>query len=544
MTATPDQTPAPTRRRARALESRLAQLGRYQVWLWLLLSGLLSLWHGKDFNWDMKNYHYYNPWAWLHHRADVDLFAAQLQTFFNPLIDTPFYLLAHAGVPDYLVVFLMGLPTGLAASAVWAICGQLQARAEGPPSRLMLANRLTAALIAASGSAGHGQLGSATGEWTTTCLLMLGILALTMFHVGRLPALRAFALAGVAFGAAGALKLAAMVPLVGLSLAAAWIAPWGRRRDLARAFIGFAAGGVGAFLVLAGPWMWSLAVHWGSPLFPMFNDVFHSPYADASSWRDLRTVAQDAREVLVFPFREAFLENKAHSELKMRDPRVLIALVISAVWVVRGLVDLLRRRAARTTRYQLFLVTGFVTTYLIWIRLFGIYRYAIILEAMAALMMFVAVNELLGRRRPRAAVAAAVVAYGACVGLVYAPNWGSIDMTGGRYFTSRLPALPPGAMVLAATDEPVSFLIPQWPGAPPFVSAATNFSAPGRNEPAQRLVAARLAGHRGPIYLLRAADPAAARPDVLARYHLVLDSAACVPIMAGVPLTLCPAHRQ
>jgi len=36
---------------------------------------------GQDANWDLQNYHYYNPWAWRNGRIFTwDVAAAQLQT--------------------------------------------------------------------------------------------------------------------------------------------------------------------------------------------------------------------------------------------------------------------------------------------------------------------------------------------------------------------------------------------------------------------------------------------------------------------------------
>ena len=64
------------------------------VWVYFMIplaSGLLSLFLGKDINWDLKNYHYYNAYGFIEHRLDVDIAPAQLQTFINPIGDLPFY---------------------------------------------------------------------------------------------------------------------------------------------------------------------------------------------------------------------------------------------------------------------------------------------------------------------------------------------------------------------------------------------------------------------------------------------------------------------
>ncbi|HUA79263.1 MAG TPA: hypothetical protein VL997_02735, partial [Dyella sp.] len=42
----------------------------------LLCGGLLSTYLGKDVDFDLLNYHFYNPWALLHGRLSVDGFPA------------------------------------------------------------------------------------------------------------------------------------------------------------------------------------------------------------------------------------------------------------------------------------------------------------------------------------------------------------------------------------------------------------------------------------------------------------------------------------
>ena len=46
-----------------------------------------------EFSWDFANYHYYNPWAFFNGRLGYDIAPASVNTYFNPLIDIPFYSL-------------------------------------------------------------------------------------------------------------------------------------------------------------------------------------------------------------------------------------------------------------------------------------------------------------------------------------------------------------------------------------------------------------------------------------------------------------------
>jgi hypothetical protein len=82
--------------------------------LWIA-AGLRSIALGKDVNWDLKNYHWYNAWAVLNGRVGYDVAPAQLQTYHNPLGDLPFYGLVHAIQNPRTVAFIMALPVAVAA---------------------------------------------------------------------------------------------------------------------------------------------------------------------------------------------------------------------------------------------------------------------------------------------------------------------------------------------------------------------------------------------------------------------------------------------
>ena len=59
--------------------------------------GLLALALGQDANWDLRNYHFYNAYAFLNDRYAMDLLPSQTPYFYNPMLDVPFFLLAtHA----------------------------------------------------------------------------------------------------------------------------------------------------------------------------------------------------------------------------------------------------------------------------------------------------------------------------------------------------------------------------------------------------------------------------------------------------------------
>ena len=71
-----------------------------------LAFGALSMLHGQDANWDLYNYHLYNPFAYLNDKLDIDLAPAGAQSYFNPALDVLHYLLLTGPWPPLSGVVL------------------------------------------------------------------------------------------------------------------------------------------------------------------------------------------------------------------------------------------------------------------------------------------------------------------------------------------------------------------------------------------------------------------------------------------------------
>ena len=69
----------------------------------IVLAGIASIALRQDSNWDLQNYHYYNAWAFVHGRFGLDWAPAQLQSFYSPFLDLPFYALVAADVPPRVI---------------------------------------------------------------------------------------------------------------------------------------------------------------------------------------------------------------------------------------------------------------------------------------------------------------------------------------------------------------------------------------------------------------------------------------------------------
>src|SRR5437667_7075552 len=126
----------------------------------------------QDANWDLRNYHFYNAWAYLHGRLGWDLAPAQLQTFLNPLLDLPFYWMVAADWPPRVIAFFMALPAGVGAfflaKILLLLFGELSIRERWAYAVLAFAIGVTA-------SGPVSLLGSTMNDWPPAALVMIAL---------------------------------------------------------------------------------------------------------------------------------------------------------------------------------------------------------------------------------------------------------------------------------------------------------------------------------------------------------------------------------
>lgn len=355
-----------------------------------MLFGLLSLMLGQDDNWDMKNYHWYNPYALLNGRVGVDMAPGQWQSYFNPTIDLPYYLF-NSWFPGPVAGFVMGLLHGINFVLVLAIAHQLLGA--GRRYRVPL-------LLAVAGTFGAGflsELGNSMGDNMTSLLVLSSLLiALKQWEAlqgwGVRAALAALG-AGLVMGLGTGLKLTNAPYAVALCLALLTLptAFWQRLRV---AFL-FGAGVVGGIAVSAGYWFMTMWQTFGNPLFPQFNNIFRSPLAQQLGVIDSFHLPRNLAEALLWPF--VFTANFTRvSELLLKQAVIpllyLAAIVFAICWLVERFSDK-RTQRPLSPRARFLLVFGAVA-YLAWMKLFGIYRYLVPLELLAPLMVWLLVQRM------------------------------------------------------------------------------------------------------------------------------------------------------
>src|SRR3984957_10564047 len=108
-------SPTPLIARARLTAQELMFLGLVMLF-WAAFVIVL----GKDTSWDFRNYHWYIPYAFLNHRMGFDIAVAHQATYYNPFLDTPFYLLA-THVQGWLALGILGAGQGASVIPIYLI---------------------------------------------------------------------------------------------------------------------------------------------------------------------------------------------------------------------------------------------------------------------------------------------------------------------------------------------------------------------------------------------------------------------------------------
>jgi hypothetical protein len=444
-----------------------------------------SVARGQDVNWDILNYHFYNGFAFLHKPFHYDFAPAQVQSFFNPIIQV-FSYLALAHLPAMAVAALWGAVQGINFYLIFRI-SEVLFRGWRNPLRFVVS--LCTAAAGFYGAINILELGTTFGDNLDSIFILAGLLLIfrhlleqrTSVPVSIIRPGIAGACLGIAFG----IKLTAAIYVAGIAIPFTFLAFSAHRRvrPLAAFYGGLAAG----FLAAYGFWGISLYLEYRNPFYPYLNAFFQSPYYDLQNTADARFFPQTWQQKLFFPF---FFMKKSHlaSELDFRDARLAFCYVAVVFLAIAALWQRARRAlhaSSGTGERQdptglTFLALFFVISYAAWQVQFSIYRYLIILEFLAPVFLTLLLARFF-RRKSLVFVLALAASAIICASVIPA------DFGRQKYNDAFLKVEIPEmegldkSVVLMAGEEATSYIIPRFPPATRFLRINSNFFFPGRN---------------------------------------------------------------
>ncbi len=486
-----------------------------------LLCGFYSIKLGQDINWDLQNYHLYNPYAYLHKRIHIDLAPAGLQSYFNPFLDLVYFSAIRLLEPK-LVAFLIGVIQGLSFVIIFKIAKQiLGAGREGYAIFLGVAGLFSVGFLSEVGTTLHD---STVGVITLTSL-WLALFSIACIGNNERKSLFLLGVSGVLVGVACGLKLVFAIYALALCLGMFCVpVAWSIRFKLA-VFLGVSA--FAGLLLTGGFWFWKMWTEFGNPLFPHFNNIFHGELASSDPIRDTRFLPKNLYEKLFYP--AVFTNNLLRvGELRYEQLSWIFGYVALLALSGAGLLRLSTNVHDRRLSPQvIFLVGFFGISYVLWLNIFGIYRYLIPIEVLIPLLIFIAIDYFLKSSVPRwtAVVFLSMITLANLKGI---PDWGRSNWSDSVYrIESSVITTYPEPAVIYLAGQPLAWIIPALEIDTPFIQLASNMPVSEAYWKQARGVADGRIGKQFVIFESLSTDLIARANVGLEQLRLVLDESSC-----------------
>ncbi len=368
--------------------TRLVTAPRFLIYSCCTLVALLTCYHlGKDMAWDTLDYHFYAGFSALHDRFGQDYFPAGPQSYLNPYVYVPFYLLATSGLTALEVALILAAVQSVILWLVYELAMAVAAPAQ-PPARVALGICVVA--LAFANPILINQLGSSFADVLTAEIVVAGWLLLV--GAVRTPSAMRVTCAALLLGCATALKLTNALHALSAGVMVLLI-PGGWRSRLRHAAV-FALAGIAAFAAVAAPWALRLQQHFGNPFFPLLNGLFRSPQFTTARIIDYRFMPTSLGAALWRPFAMVTPRDMIHVEWAAPDLRyalLLFAATLSLLvwgWKRRHGNVALPHESLRDSSGRALAALGsaFLVDWILWLTGSGNSRYFIPMACVAAVL--------------------------------------------------------------------------------------------------------------------------------------------------------------
>jgi hypothetical protein len=342
---------------------------------------------GQDISWDQLNYHLSIPFLLLQGTFWDSMAPSGIQSYLNPLILIPQFLVIRA-LPPMVAVLVIDVAQAMAFVIAARIC--LRIAGPDPSGYGFIAAFLGFVLCLASPMA-LSEAGTTIVDLITAVPVLLAYLLLLTRDDASSPR-HACVAAGMLLGAAAGLKVTNVVFALGAP--AFFLAGTAPVRQRAGGVVQLTLGAVIGFTCIAGWWHFALWRRFKNPVFPYYNNVFHSPDFPSVALRDRNFITRSPWAMLSYPYywlvggSTTPIRLSPASETDPKDARFAFAFA-------GALTVFLLAAIRRTWRFPLLarpetgLLLACAIDYPVWLYAFGIHRYMIPLEIMCGAVVLV-----------------------------------------------------------------------------------------------------------------------------------------------------------
>lgn len=503
-------------------------------------TGITALILGKDANWDLKNYHYYNGYAFLTGRLDYDIAPAQIQTYLNPLFDV-FVYLGIKYLPAKVFGFVLGAMQGV---GIWLVYLLSRFVTRGYPVKSSMLIAILAAFAAFSGAGWFSEIGNTMGD-NIVSIFVLSALLLTVSCPSPITlsnGKRILIGAGFLLGFCTGLKLVAAVYFVGFFISLIFLMD---KRQIVVQYVVLSASFAVGMAASIGFWMVKLWEKFQSPLFPFYNKIFHSPYFEHSNFADGRFLPKTLWQKIFYPFFFA-KDPQLVSEIVFRDFRLPVLYVVISLFLLWSLtiVLLFRKELLKDlindNRKTYFLVSFAIISYFGWQMMFSVYRYVITLELLTPVVVIAVLTSIMKNQKLSGWLSTCILFF--LIVTVIPMNWGRRPW--GNSYISLTASAPlakfENSTILMSGSKPTSYVIPFFPKSTKFVRIESAITRkPGRSNKLQLEIDKAI--HESQNLKMFVTDPSDVAPANARNVDVDLNTCDLIVTSMGDKFALCDA---
>ena len=372
---------------------KINRIDLYILLLFLFIGGVLSLILGRDVNWDFANYHYYSAWALFHNRIGFDIMPGGIQSYLNPLIDLPLYFMIKFFNNNVLIISLyQSIWYSLSLFLAYKICFLIF------KDNWRYVFIVPSMLIGATGILAIWGIGISCGDINMAVYILFAIYLFlkNLYNDNSKNRSVLIFIASLILGIATGLKMTNSMCIFGILSAEILLSK--RFQNPIKIIIITITGVAIGYVLTAGWWHYLLWQKFGNPVFPYYNNIFHSPFANDTSCMDIRHLQHhsDVLMYLYFPFYFCFNDhNNLVMESKFIDFRSVVFYI--SVLFIMFVNFILPKLTDKNNEYFKYLnsiinidILNFLTlqilfVYIYWLNAFGTLRYLTFLEFLSGI---------------------------------------------------------------------------------------------------------------------------------------------------------------
>jgi hypothetical protein len=351
---------------------------------------------GQDASWDQLNYHLSSPFLLLHGTFWDSIAPSGVQSYLNPLILIPQYLVIRALPPVAATVAIL-----LVQATAFVIAARICLRIAGPdPGGYGYVSAFLGFMLCLASPMALSEAGTTIVDLIDAIPVLLAyLLLLTRDDISA--SRHACITAGLLLGVSAGLKLTNTVFVMGAP--AFFLAGSSEPRRRVVGLVQLGLGVVAGFLAVAGWWHIAVWRRFHNPIFPYANSIFRSPDYPLQAWKDARFLPTSGWDIFRYPIYWLFggsptqvLPSPA-AETDPKDARFALALAGAPVAIA---VALFRRPRGSPllARPETGLLLACAIDYLVWLFTFGVLRYLMPVEILCGAVILVLVNWVVAGR--------------------------------------------------------------------------------------------------------------------------------------------------